>query len=942
MQFHRHNWHVLLTTVLATICSVASLHAQIADGGEYYIRNDFYDKVLGLNADGTLPRLSAFGTNENGESYVFVAEASNSEGYYLLRNKATGKYLCASTSNTWSLVFADKKGSGDEYLWNLDVQFGRKIMNKKNTGARLGCDWSTDDYVAAYYDKAASSRGRWSVFAATEGGYEKSLAAAQTDVFTNSIGREERDIYQLTEALTLSDELDLHLVSPTLPIDPETGSINITNRNAWVIFDDVRPSEVLEKYLACIKINGREAKNGSNVRVAIYLDGAAVIPSTVTNNVFSGYTGEGYTGESLNLRAQNYKSLSRWNNRIRGFILKRGYMATLYADQDGGGYSRVYVADHADLLVPVLPDALNQRISSIHIKPWQYTSKKGWCSTQSNSGIASGAAKMEASWFYTWSADRQSTSDCEYVPIKQHIYWPSWSQINALESSTHVLGYNEPEHSEQHDNCDCGGVISSWKATTCTPDFAPMGMRVGSGAPTDASWLTEYIGHVDDMAYRCDFVAIHSYWGPNEANGASAWYNRLKSIYDNTGRPIWITEWAYGASWTTESWPSNYGDQLEKNRAAIMDIVDMLERTPFIERYSYYQWDTSSRRFINDDGWVTPAGEVYAKTKSTFAYNAAYQKVPNWWKPSLKAPTLSYALDETGENIVFTLGNTNGDLTETLTLEKRNRETGEWESLYEISDRYLFDYDQDSENETIRKAFRYEMPASEVDRFNDRFRVTATRTSGDTASSATIDFGFIKNPECANGTNEWSVSTLSTNKGEAYDGDATNVYWDQWKANGLSSSMQQTTEALPEGDYVLSALLRASSNVSVTLSATVITADGEGVTESATITGKGSTTIEGADYLNGWEKVALPAISINDGERLLIKATATGSGSAWWSADDFMLDYTPGPSVGIAKTTDGRPQAAETDVYDMQGRRIAQPQLRGIFIQNGKKKLYQP
>ena len=68
------------------------------------------------------------------------------------------------------------------------------------------------------------------------------------------------------------------------------------------------------------------------------------------------------------------------------------------------------------------------------------------------------------------------------------------------------------------------------------------------------------------MAYRCDFVVIHAYWGTNEAANAQAWYNRLKAIYDATKRPIWITEWNNGASWTTESWPSNYGDRLEKTK----------------------------------------------------------------------------------------------------------------------------------------------------------------------------------------------------------------------------------------------------------------------------------------------------------------------------------------------------------------------------------------
>ncbi|MBO7103187.1 MAG: hypothetical protein J6W02_05840, partial [Bacteroidaceae bacterium] len=78
--------------------------AAIQDKGEYYIVSDYYQKVLGLTADGTKPRLSTIGTNADANSYVFIAEASATEGYVYLKNKSTGKYLAASTSDSWSLV----------------------------------------------------------------------------------------------------------------------------------------------------------------------------------------------------------------------------------------------------------------------------------------------------------------------------------------------------------------------------------------------------------------------------------------------------------------------------------------------------------------------------------------------------------------------------------------------------------------------------------------------------------------------------------------------------------------------------------------------------------------------------------------------------------------------------------------------------------------------
>ncbi len=925
----------LLAAAIATDGWCQSLDECLETGQqEFYIVSDYYDKVLGLNADGTTPRLSAYGTNQDADTYVMVVTPTATAGYYHIQNKATGRYLAASTSDTWSLQWVDQVASGSEYDWKMDVQFGGTIRCRKDTSHRLGCDWTEDDYVPVYYDKAASSRCRFTVIPALEGGLDTSLLQARTAPHLGSIGTTETDIYQVAEPMELTEAIDLHIIS-NAPFTT-TGSVNIVNRDAWVIFDNLRPSEVIESYLPYITVGGNPAVNGDNVRVAIYLEGAAVIPASITRIVLRGFSEPDQQGDVLRMRDVNNPDLGNWKNCLRGFVLKRGYMATLATGTEGSGYSRVYVADHADIVVDQLPEQLDRRVSSIHIKPWQYSSKKGWCSTQGNSGIAGGMKSLKATWFYTWSADRSSTADAEYVPIRQHIYWPSMTTISAQTASTNVLGFNEPEHSEQHNTCDCGGAIDSWKATTKTPEMAATGMRIGSPSPTDASWLSEYIGHCNDMTYRCDFVAIHSYWGPNEANGVSAWYNRLKAIYDATKRPIWITEWAYGASWTTESWPSNYSEQLEKNRAAIMDIIDMFERNNFIERYSYYQWDTTSRRLINDDGWMTPAGRVYRDTRSTFGYDASVQYIPHWWKPSTKKPTLDYTIDNEAGEITFNMGNTNGDCTDTFELQ-RQTDDSEWETLYNVEDRSLLD----------EPTLTYSLPLDEVDRTRDNYRLHVTTILGGEAYSGKANLGYIHNPDCEDGTNGWTVSNLSTNTGEAYDGDNTNTYWNQWKANGLDSSMSQTLTDLPAGDYQFSALLRSGSNVTITFTATIIRTvtndDGTTGEERETVTeslnGVGSSTQDNSNYQFGWMLVTLPTVTVAEGDRIELTASAQGSGSAWWSADHFTIDYTAPEKPETDHIDRTQADKPADNVYDLTGRRIAPDQMteKSIYVVGNKK-----
>lgn len=1045
--------------------------AQLSDNQEYYILNDYYNKVLGTNEDGTIPRLSNINNNSNADSYIFIAETTDTPGYVKLKHKSSGKYLTSSTNNTWSVLFQNQ-GNGDAYLWALDVQFGGSIINKRSTGCQLGCDWTKDTYVGVYYDKNHNSLSRFSVFPALPEGYDASLKASQTKKFTNSHGNTEQDIYSLTSPISLNEAIDLHLISNNAPIDG--GSIDLSHERAWIIFENVRPSKVLNNYLKYIMVKGQPAADGVNVRVALYLDGTAVIPCQSKNAPFIGYSDESYNGTSISLNIGNHSDLKENNNLMRSFKLRRGYMATISSDINGKGYSRVYVADHHDILIPSLPEALSQRVSSVHVKNWQYVSKKGWCSTNNNTAIASECNKMEASWFYTWSADRSSTYDTEYIPIRQHLYWPSLSEITGKNNSTAVLGFNEPEHSEQHtsDKCSCGGTISTSKACAETPALLQTGMRIGSPAPTDANWLYDYINLCNEQEYRCDFVAIHCYWGPNEANGAQAWYNRLKEIYDKTKRPIWITEWGYGASWTTESWPSDYGEKLEKNRQAIFDIVNMLENCPFVERYAFYNWDSYFRVCINpDDGWVTPAGEVYRDTKSTFAYNSDTQFVPLWKKPAISVPQLSIELGKGNGLALFKITNPNGDLAATITIQRARNNS--WNDWYVITDRSEFDnteltYDIDTKGEDwtgqlfrvivktldgqaitsettsasyivnpniitsnkeeipgwtcLRSAANgytqgtgntyFEVWSPEANRMNfdyfqeindlpngvyelsaacfnstngvsnanvnghvglyaiangleyfapvttdhemdetkrlvipqivvrdgkmrigiknigimtarwagaDNFELKYIGSENDILTSGYEVFEneliqkiysryqslfvysdennadatqLLINPDCLrNDKYGWIVNNLRTLTGQAWDGNDENAYWDYYADSNLSSSMEQQLTYVPEGIYTISALMRGSTNVKLTLTITVNNENGT-KTYHKEIQGQGDQTNANSVYLRGWQKVDLPYIPVKRGDIVTIKAQAQGdNASGWWSADHFTIKW---------------------------------------------------
>ena len=785
---------LLFSLTLLGMASLTMVRAALTPDREYFIVLGIYDKALGSNEEGTKPALSAFAA-ANAQDYIFVAEQAPTSGFVLLRQKSTGRYLAASMSNSYDVVFKDEKGTSDAYQWRADEGLDKAIVNKRNTSKRLGIDGghSGSTYVGVYYDKNRGSHALFHIVPVTDENLNTTLRDFESEPYTSEIGNNAIDYYQINNrSLVFEDAVDIHVKAAKNTITGTSARINLKNIGAWLIFDNVTPSDVISKYLRFVHINGATASNGSNCRVAIYLNGAVVIPLRMGTNLspMTIYDETNCEGTATNINNSNHSTLSNRNNTARSFVLRRGFMATLATNTGGKGYSRVYVADHHDLVVNALPEALDRRVSSIYIRPWQYVSKKGWCSTTGQGANETECSKVRATWFYTWSADRQSTDNLEYIPIRQHIYWPSMSTINGYKS-TAALSFNEPEHSEQHNSCDCGGAIDSWTACSKTPEFLPSGARIGSPAPTDASWLTQYIGHVDDMAYRCDFVAFHAYWGPNEANGASAWYSRLKEIYNNTKRPIWITEWNYGASWTADI-NSNQYEEVRKN---IQSIVEMLDTCSFVERYAIYNWDTWYRAMINwDDGSLTPAGQVYRDHRSTFAYNAAVQKVPNWWVPAAKNPSFEMTADNEHNTLTFTISNPNGDMTESLCLQRLD-ESGEWTTVAEITDRWRFDG-------TTLKISNVEATDNDAS-----YRVMVTTLKGVTVYSST-SFGLLVNPtietSSKNSVEGWTCTKDAANGFTKATGDTYFEVWDASAAKMNFDYYQELTDLSP-GIYSLSA-----------------------------------------------------------------------------------------------------------------------------------------
>jgi Glycosyl hydrolase catalytic core len=258
------------------------------------------------------------------------------------------------------------------------------------------------------------------------------------------------------------------------------------------------------------------------------------------------------------------------------------------------------------VIIKDMPPELDGGVRFVRIFPWRWTSKKG---------VAGNIwQNLNVSWYYNWNISENSALDLEYVPIAQKRYWPNLKQDWKARGSTELLGYNEPDHKDQA-NLSVDAAIGGW------PGLLATGLRIGSPAVSDGglNWLYEFMDKANAARLRVDFVAVHYYravGNPGNAQGAAdQLYRFLKNIHDKVQRPLWVTEFNNGANWTKDPKPD-----YDQEKAAIAKMIEMLDKTPFVERYAIYNWVEDVRNMQRKDGSLTPAGEAYRDDASPLAY----------------------------------------------------------------------------------------------------------------------------------------------------------------------------------------------------------------------------------------------------------------------------------------------------------------------------------
>ncbi|MCF0202362.1 MAG: hypothetical protein HUK08_03260, partial [Bacteroidaceae bacterium] len=176
-------------------------------------------------------------------------------------------------------------------------------------------------------------------------------------------------------------------------------------------------------------------------------------------------------------------------------------------------------------------------------------------------------------------------------------------------------------------------------------------------------------------------VDFHGYWD-GEWNNFTSW--RIGAYAFN--RPVWISEWVWGASWNnngifaTDRSYSQANQQL--NATNVKRIVEMLENEPRVERYYYWNHEADCSKLLKD-GKLSLAGEYYATVNSNMAYRKAGEYVPTT-PPQYDPENLRTEYDKTQKKVLLYWHEINGEYNKEMRVQRYDKSTSNWKTVQTV------------------------------------------------------------------------------------------------------------------------------------------------------------------------------------------------------------------------------------------------------------------
>tara|TARA_B100000809_G_scaffold193813_2_gene192890 strand:+ start:4391 stop:5743 length:1353 start_codon:yes stop_codon:yes gene_type:complete len=241
--------------------------------------------------------------------------------------------------------------------------------------------------------------------------------------------------------------------------------------------------------------------------------------------------------------------------------------------------------------------------------------KKGVAFTNNGKAWSHKTSDLTAHWMYSWGNELRDEipDNVEFVPMfwgKGSVKEEILTRVQGLVDDgkvKYVLGFNEPDGEEQA-NMTVDEAIALW------PQLEALGVPLGSPATVSPNneWMVDFMQQVEEKGLRVDFIAVHSYGGPN----VSGLITKLQETYEAYDRPIWITEFAVA------DWNATTPEENKHSEAQVMsfmtNIFNALDELDWIQRYAWFsgtQAPLYTSALFDDAAVITSPGQLYANHK---------------------------------------------------------------------------------------------------------------------------------------------------------------------------------------------------------------------------------------------------------------------------------------------------------------------------------------
>lgn len=270
-----------------------------------------------------------------------------------------------------------------------------------------------------------------------------------------------------------------------------------------------------------------------------------------------------------------------------------------------------------------------------------YVTKKG-LAVNDNMGKNIDPLYMNMGWYYTWGTNPFSYTTykyAEFVPMK----WGAGDEDRVLgeiakKNYMYLLPYNEPDYPQydQWGNYLGGSNVKVETAINNWSKFIGKSRYLGTPAPAQSpswdggTWMREFMNGVDHDTI--DFIPLHCYYGTY--GGAAGANSFLKEVVDKTWemyhKPIWITE--FGVS----GWGYSNASARKQLAEFMYTVIDGLNEREYVERYSWFSFDTTDERngasalWTNATGVLTELGQIYSFYGNPEGYVPPTPETPNY------------------------------------------------------------------------------------------------------------------------------------------------------------------------------------------------------------------------------------------------------------------------------------------------------------------------